>query len=757
MTRLAGYLKPYLLPILLCAALLLAQAGAELALPNYMSQIVNVGIQQGGVEHSSPEALSGQGLALACLFFTPQQQALAAGTYRPAPAESGAADRYPAAGAELFLLDGALSAEDRARLDAAFEQAGCGAALAARALAQGQLPAVEGGPLGGQPAGEAAPAGQEAGDGELSAQLPVGLLYPHLDALAAQPQALAPLVEAAGQAPAQLRQRAGALFCQALLAELGVQPSTLQTRYMLKTGGRMLLVALGGTLASILVGLLAARIGSGAARSLRKDIFCRVSGFSNREFDRFSTASLITRTTNDVTQLQMVVAMGLRIACYAPIIGLGGVFMALSKSSGMSWVLLIGVLAILALVLTVYFLGMPRFKRMQALTDRLNLVARESLSGLMVVRAFGAQQFQEDRFDGANRDLNRNMLFTSRLIACLMPAMNFAMNLLCLLIVFVGARQIAASRMQVGDMMAFLQYAMQIMMSFLMVSMIFILIPRASVSAGRVAELLTAEPAVSSPAHPLPLPRPGQGVTVAFHQVSFRYGASQGQVLQGIDFVAGPGQTTAFIGPTGSGKSTLLQLIPRFYDPTGGSITLNGVDLRQLDLSALRDAIGYVPQKAQLFRGSIADNLRYGRQGAPLEQLQQAAGTAQAADFIARQPGGFEAAVSTGGANFSGGQRQRLSIARALVKGAPVLLFDDSFSALDFKTDAALRRALRRATAHSTVLIVAQRVSTIMNADQIIVLEEGRVVGKGTHRQLMESCPTYREIACSQLSKEELE
>ena len=501
--------------------------------------------------------------------------------------------------------------------------------------------------------------------------------------------------------------------------------------------------------------LIAARVGAGAARRLRGDVFAKVTYFSNKEFDQFSTASLITRTTNDITQLQLLVIMGLRMVCYAPIMGVGGIFKALSKSPDMSWVLALGVGVILVFIAVVYRVGMPRFKIMQTLVDKLNLVTRENLSGLMVIRAFGTQKFEEQRFDDANRDLNRTNLFVNRLLAFMMPAMNLVMNLLTVLILWVGAHQIADSSMQVGDMMAFMQYAMQIMFSFLMISMMFILIPRAAVSAARINEVLSTANSVSDPEVPVPFAQRARG-EVAFHDVSFRYAGADADVLQHIDFVARPGQTTAFIGSTGSGKSTLVNLVPRFYDVTAGSITLDGIDLRDLSRQELRKNIGYVPQKGLLFSGTIASNLRWGDEHADDETLRQAADTAQASEFISAKPLGFEEPISQGGTNVSGGQKQRLSIARALVRRAPVLIFDDAFSALDFKTDAALRRALHRQTGDSTVLLVAQRISTIMNADQIIVLDEGRMVGKGTHKELMEHCAAYREIALSQLSKEEL-
>ena len=496
-------------------------------------------------------------------------------------------------------------------------------------------------------------------------------------------------------------------------------------------------------------------MGAGIGRDLRRDIFAKVTSYTNNEFDRFGTASLITRSTNDVQQIQGFATMGLRTMCYAPIIGIGGTIMALRKSSGMAWVIALAVVLILCLIATVGALLMPKFNLMQKLVDKLNLVSRENLSGMMVIRAFATQKFEEERFDKANRDLADVNLFGSRTMATMFPVMSLIMNGVSLLIVWVGGHQIAGAAMQVGDLMAFIQYTMQIIMSFLMISMMFVMVPRAAVSATRIAEVLESESSVRDDAKPRALQSPVQGI-IGFHDVSFRYAGADENVLQHVTFTAQPGQTTAFIGSTGSGKSTLLNLIPRFYDVTGGSVTLDGVDIRKLPQKALRDVIGYVPQKGVLFTGDIASNLRYGGEEATDADLRDAAETAQATEFIDTLPDGFATEISQGGTNVSGGQRQRLAIARALVKKAPIYLFDDSFSALDFKTDAALRAALKQKTSGATVLIVAQRVSTIMHADQIVGLDEGRGAGIGTHKELLKTCTTYREIAQSQLSKEEL-
>ncbi|MBO1679218.1 ABC transporter ATP-binding protein [Bittarella massiliensis (ex Durand et al. 2017)] len=527
--------------------------------------------------------------------------------------------------------------------------------------------------------------------------------------------------------------------------------------YILPAGGKMLLVALVGAGCTVAVGLIAARIAAGISRDLRNDVFAKVEGFSLAEFDRFGASSLITRTTNDIQQIQMVTVMLLRFVLYAPIQGIGGVIKAVGKSPSMSWLIALAVLVILGVISVLFSIVLPRFKVVQKLVDRLNRVTRESLVGMLVIRAFNNQSHEEERFDQANRDLTRLNTFVHRFIAVMMPTMMLVMNALTVGIVWFGSHYVDAGSMQIGDMMAFIQYAMQIIMSFLMVSMAFVLLPRASVSAERINEVLTCAPAIRDPESD----RSGEGGdtipgTVEFRNVSFAYPGADDEVIKNISFVAKPGQTTAFIGSTGSGKSTLINLIPRFYDVTEGQVLVDGVDVREQSQHALHDKIGYVPQKGVLFTGTIADNLRYGDEEADEEELRQAAQVAQALDFIEEKPDGFETEIAQGGGNVSGGQKQRLSIARALVKKPEIYIFDDSFSALDFKTDAALRRALAPQTKDATVLIVAQRISSIMHAEQIVVMDDGQVAGIGTHRELLETCEVYREIAQSQLSKEEL-
>lgn len=742
MTKLAKYLKPFLWGLLFAVLLLFGQAMADLSLPNYMSDIVNVGIQQGGIETAAPEAVSAKGLDLIKLFMTAQQREEIERDYElvSAAEAGGRQDEYTARYPLLETEDIYVLKEDAPQENIE------------RILGESAWTMINTMKTLGEQSGRESAAAEDA---DLQA-LDFSQLY-----------ALQPMLE---QIPAgvidQAREQAvseaesffpqsAVTMTQSFYRELGMDMNRIQRNYIVQKGLWMLLVALLGGIATILVAFLSSRIGAGVARNLRQDVFGKVEQFSQREFDRHSTASLITRTTNDVTQVQMMINMGIRMVCYSPILGIGGIVMALRKSSSMSWIIALACVVLIGLVLIVFAIAMPKFKIVQKLVDRLNLVARENLNGLMVIRAFGTQKFEEERFDKSNRDLTENSLFVNRVMTFMMPAMTLVMNFVTLLIVWVGAHRIADSTMQVGDMMAFMQYAMQIITSFLMIAMMFVMVPRAAVSGNRIAEVLYTEPSIKDPENPRSFEKKDTGL-VTFRHVSFRYDGAQEDVLHDISFTAKPGQTTAFIGSTGSGKSTLVSLIPRFYDVTQGEIEVNGVDVRQVPQEALRDQIGYIPQKGILLSGTIASNLRYGDQGATQEELEEAASIAQAIDFIDEKPDRFESEIAQGGANVSGGQKQRLSIARALVKKAPIYIFDDSFSALDFKTDAALRRALKEKTADSTMLIVAQRVSTIMNADQIIVLDEGRVVGMGTHRQLLQSCPTYHEIASSQLSKEEL-
>lgn len=739
MIKLAKYMKPYLLSLFFAIALLFCQALCDLNLPNFMSNIVSIGIQQGGIANAAPEAISARGFDLMLRFVPQDEQPLWQQSYTriPAASEERYRQSYPLSADEDIYVRNRVSNEDLAQLNTSFGKA----TWTFLNVAQ-QIAAQSGMETQGQD-----------GLDEVDPQQ-LYTISPLLDQL--PEEAMRQAQQSAGSIQELMLNQSGIALARKFYQELGMDVQGIQSRYILNNGLIMLAIALCGGVSTVLVALLASRVGAGISRDLRKDVFRKVIGFSNHEFDQFSTASLITRTTNDITQLQMLILMGIRILCFAPIMGVGGIIMAVRKSVSMSWIIALSVVVLICLIGTIFVIAMPRFKKMQSLIDRLNLVARENLNGLMVIRAFGTEDFEKDRYHTASINLTKNQLFVNRLMVLMMPAMMFIMNGTTLLVVWVGAHQIASSSMQIGDMMAFMQYAMQIIMSFLMISIMFIMVPRAAVSGRRIQEVLATESSVKDPDQPKPFD-PSQTGVVAFKNVSFRYHGADENVLDHISFTAKPGQTTAFIGSTGSGKSTLINLIPRFYDVTEGEITVNGVNVRDVSQHALRNVIGYVPQKGVLHKGTIASNLRYGDPDASLEQIQAAAEVAQAMDFISQKPEGMDAPIASGGGNVSGGQKQRLSIARALVTKPDIYIFDDSFSALDFKTDAALRQALKGYTSDSTVLIVAQRVGTIRHAEQIIVLDEGKVMGIGTHDQLLKTCPTYYEIAASQLSKEELE
>ncbi|NLT73582.1 MAG: ABC transporter ATP-binding protein [Chloroflexi bacterium] len=759
MKRLLPYLKPYWLLIVMAVALLYVQANAELALPDYMSRIVNVGIQQSGIDNAVPDAMRAQQLDRLLLLVDEDDRELIRQNYtlvQPLSAEAiPYITRFPILDSEPVYVRGEIERETTAALDAALAPA-----LAALSGIEQMAALVKEGGLSETPAGTDPAAGMTALgiDPSLLAALSEGAdVFVLLEALPqAQKETASEAISAqtAALGESMVMQMARAQIRNEYLA-MGVDVTGLQQRYILRIGLVMLLVSLLGGVCTITVGFLSSRTSSGVARDLRRAVFSKVESFSSSEFDRFSTASLITRSTNDITQVQMVVGMSIRMVAYAPIMGVGGVIRALGKSSSMWWLIALAVIALIGVLAVVFSAAMPRFRVIQSKIDRLNLVMREHLSGMMVIRAFNKQGDEARRFDTANTELTSISLYVARVMVTLMPVMTLIMTGLSLAIIWVGAHQIAQSALQVGDMMAFMQYAGQILMSFMMMSMMFINLPRAAVSGDRVADVLETELAIADPPSPRALPEPFSG-SVEFRNVSFRYPSAQEDVLHAISFTAAPGETTALIGSTGSGKSTLVNLIPRFYDVTEGAILISGVDVREVRQADLRDRIGYIPQVATLFSGTIASNLLYGDREASPDVLQQATRIAQAEEFIAAREEGIDAEIAQGGANVSGGQRQRLSIARALVKRPPIFIFDDSFSALDYRTDAALRRALKEETGNSTVIIVTQRVATIRHAEQIIVLDEGRVVGRGTHSELMETCPTYQDIAFSQLSREEL-
>jgi ATP-binding cassette subfamily B protein len=745
MLRLLKYLKPYWLLIVLDIGLLFVQANADLALPDYMSRIVNVGIQQGGISDAVPEAILVSQMDRLFLFMSAEDQAVVLAAYtrvdQNSPEFSQYVKIYPALADEpIYVLDD-LDRSQREAINAIMTGPQAIFYTLIQVMADPEKAAGMGHQLGFDLSGM--PTGTDA--------------FAMLSSLPDSQRAMVTqaIDEQLNTAKVNMIDQAAVMAVKAEYEALEMDLASIQTQYILQVGVVMLLITLVSGMCAVGVGLLSARTAAGMSRDVRRGLFGRVGSFSGAEVDKFSTASLITRTTNDITQVQMVVIMVMRIVFYAPIIAIGGIIRAMGTASSMWWIIALTVMVLLGLIVVVFSIALPKFKIIQKLIDRLNLVTRETLSGMMVIRAFHMQAHEEQRFDQANQDLTATMLFISRILVVLLPLMMLIMNGAMLLIIWVGSHAVARAQIQVGDMMAFMQYTMQIVFAFLMLSMMFIILPRAAVSGDRIADVLETEPSIKDADQPNALPAPFQG-TIEFRNVSFRYPGAEEDILQDINFTALPGQTTAFLGTTGSGKSTIVSLIPRFYDVAGGGIYIDGVDIRQVRQQDLRDKIGYVPQKSSLFSGTIESNLRYADDNASEETLRLAVEIAQASDFIEEREAGYQAEISQGGTNVSGGQKQRLAIARALVKQPPIYIFDDSFSALDYKTDAALRKALKEQTGASTLLIVTQRVATIKNAEQIIVLDEGRIVGKGTHQKLMQDCGVYQEIALSQLTKEEL-
>ena len=731
MKNLFKYAAVHWKSLLAIIVILFVQAYCDLSLPAYTSDIVNVGIQQGGIEDQVPEAISSEEMDRLLLFVPEEDQQTILDAYEE---DSETYD------VEAYVLKASVSDEK-----------------------VGELSNLLPGPM-------MLTAGFESGsemtqqiEDQLKANMPAQLVTEDMDIfgimemLPAEQRAM--MVEEMenqlDEMPDTILEQAAVSYVRSAYENLGMDMDDMQIHYLVTTGGKMVGLAFLGMAASVMVGFLASRVGAATGRDLRNKVFHKVVGFSNNEFDHFSTASLITRSTNDIQQIQLIIVMLLRIVLYAPILAIGGVVQVFQTNVSMSWIIALAVVLIAMVILVLFVVAMPKFKILQTLVDKVNLVTREILTGLSVIRAFSTQKHEEERFDDANRALTRTNLFVNRAMTFMMPVMMLVMNGISVLIMWTGAHGIDNGQMQVGDMMAFIQYTMQIIMGFLMLCMLSIMLPRAAVAADRVQEVLDSQTVIHDPEKPETFKKEDKGL-LRFEHVSFRYPGADENVLHDITFTAKPGETTAIIGSTGSGKSTLVNLIPRFYDVTEGSITLDGVDVRNVNQHELRDRLGYVPQKGILFSGDIASNIMFGNSRGSEAEMVEAAEIAQATEFIDNKPDGYHSPISQGGTNVSGGQKQRLSIARAVAKHPEVFIFDDSFSALDFKTDVTLRKALRKKTKDSTVLIVAQRISTIMNAEQIIVLDEGHIAGIGTHSELLKNCEVYQQIAASQLSESEL-
>ena len=762
MKNLFKYAASYWKAMIAIVLILVVQAYCDLSLPAYTSDIVNVGIQQGGIKDEVPRQIATEEMEKLLLFVSEDDQQTVMDAYTEdntsykkeayvlkdsvAEEENTMENLKDILQIPMMMTSGIESGSDTTKQmeDKLKEQMSQGMAQSMPQGADQTMPE-------GMPQGESQAESQAVSLDDMS-------MFDLLKMLPAEQRAtiVEKIEEQMSEMPDTILDQAAVSFCRSAYKDLGMDMDQTQIHYLLKTGGQMAALALLGMVASIMVAFLASRVGASAGRDLRSGVFHKVVGFSNNEFNHFSTASLITRSTNDIQQIQMLIVMLLRMVLYAPILAIGGVLQVMKTNVSMSWIIGLAVIIIAFVVLLLFLVVMPKFKVLQNLVDKLNLVTREILTGLPVIRAFSTEKHEEERFDDANRTLTKTNLFVNRAMTFMMPVMMLVMNGVSILIVWTGAHGISDGQMQVGDMMAFIQYTMQIIMGFLMLCMISIMLPRAAVAADRVEEVLKSETMIHDPKQEKHFPEDGKGV-LTFNHVSFRYPGADEDVLEDITFTAKPGETTAIIGSTGSGKSTLVNLIPRFYDVTSGDITLDGVDIREVKQQELREKLGYVPQKGVLFSGDIASNIMFGNSHGSDDEMIEAAEIAQATEFIDTNPEKYKSPISQGGSNVSGGQKQRLSIARAIAKHPQVFIFDDSFSALDYKTDVTLRRALAEKTSGSTVLIVAQRISTILHAEQIIVLDEGKVAGKGTHAELLKNCPVYREIAESQLSRKELE
>lgn len=719
------YLKPFIVTLLIAIVLLFVQARADLDLPNYMSNIINIGIQQNGIKEASPIAISEQGMKLMQVFMDENDKNLVNNSYEfVLKGDNKYIEDYP------YLSESNIYVRTKhdESIDKVFGRSTIVMFNFFKSLGNNQS--------------------------SMSGVVDFTKVYQMLPMLNNLKPQIDLIRSEALKTPESLQLQMSTSITKNFYTELKMDVSKIQNSYIMSQGMIMIIITLVGGTASILIGYFASTIAAKVAMNMRSDVFKKIMSFTNNEINKFGSSSLITRTTNDISQVQQLVFMSIRMVAYAPIIGIGGILMALEKNSSMSWIIVLAVSVLVSVVILVFLLAIPKFKKFQQLIDKLNLVARENLNGLMVIRAFGSEEFESKRFESASKDIADVSLFIGKLMSSLFPIVNFIMSSVVILIVWVSAHQIADSTMQIGDMMAFMQYTMQIIMSFLMFTMMFIMIPRSAVSLKRIDEVLNTEPLIKDPVNSKEFDINKKGL-LEFNNVSFRYSDAEEDVLHNISFTVKPNEITAFIGSTGSGKSTLINLIPRFYDVTKGNITISGVDIRDVKTNILREKIGYIPQKGVLLSGNILSNIKFGKENATEEEINEALKVSQA-NFVNELEGKTEAPISQGGTNVSGGQKQRLSIARALVKKPDIYIFDDSFSALDFKTDAKLRHDLKDYTKGSTVLIVAQRISTIMQADQIVVLDQGQVVGIGKHHELLKTCPTYKEIATSQLSEEEL-
>ncbi|RHQ99187.1 ABC transporter ATP-binding protein [Peptoclostridium sp. AF21-18] len=749
MLKIMKYLKKSAVSVVAIIILLLIQALCDISLPDYTSKIVNVGIQQGGIENAVPEVIKENELKRLLMFVDNDDKDTVEDAYTLVKSGDTSdenydeyVEKYPKLETENVYVLKEIDKEKNEKLNEILGKP------------EMALLAIE-------------------KDGEESKKIKEGILkmMPPQAAMVMKDKSLIEIMKTMPEEqldsirkemfkkfdsmPDSIITQSAIAYVNNEYKSIGIDLDNLQNKYILKSGGQMLGIAILSMFVTIIVTYLAAKVAATLGKILRNNVYEKVMSFSNEEMKKFSTASLITRSTNDIQQIQMMMVMILRFIFYAPMMAMMGIFKVINTNVSMSWIIGVAVLCIVFLLGILFTFVMPKFKLVQDLVDRLNLVSREIITGIMPIRAFSNQKHEEERFDKANGDLTKVNIFVNRIMSCMMPAMMLVMNLIAVLIVYKGTYSIDAGTMQVGDMMAFIQYTMQIIMSFLVIAMMSVMIPRASVSAGRICEVIETEPTIEDPKNAKEFSGNKKGV-VEFKNVSFKYPDAEEEILSDISFTAKPGETTAFIGSTGSGKSTLINLIPRFFDVTEGQILVDGVDIREVTQKDLRDKIGYVPQKGILFTGTIASNLRYGNPDATDEEIREAAEIAQATEFIDSKPEGFDTKIAQGGTNVSGGQKQRLSIARAIAKNPEIYIFDDSFSALDLKTDAALRKALKKKTGDSTVLIVAQRISTILHAEQIIVLDEGKVIGKGTHEELLKTCEVYKQIALSQLSKEEL-